>query len=194
MFKQVCRILVLAVAIGAAPAVSADVQCPPTSGFFGLKITAKDNHLSLGSVGNSYNNRPICAALDQPIKIRIHNPSSSNFQVDAGDVTVVQKAESHVIISGSNDDDVKYLEITVSEPDGGLDPTKLGTCDDDTDDCAGFDIIVAGLGTLDPKVRVVDNNVTMRNAYGTLVEVFEDLDMTLEDVNLLFREFDAQTY
>lgn len=183
MFKHICRLVVLAVALGAAPAALADFKCPKMTGIGGLKLTAKDNHLSLS------NNLAICAEIDDPLKIRIQNPKSSDFQVKAGDVTAVQKSTSPVVISGSNIADKNYLVITVKEPIGGFTPDDLGGCGDgDIDDgCAGFDIMVAGLGKLDPKVRVVDNNVLFLNLHAEIVEVFEDLGVTLDEVNEIFR-------
>lgn len=189
MFKHICRLLVLAVALGAAPAALADFKCPKMTGIGGLKLTAKDNHLSLS------NNLAICAELGDPLKIRIQNPTSSDFQVKSGDVTAVQKSTSPVEIYGSNIADKNYLVITVKEPVGGLVPADLLECGDgDTDDgCAGFDIIVAGLGKLDPKVRVVDNNVRLLNVYAELLEVFEDVGLSLDEINELFRQIESDT-
>lgn len=189
MFNHVCRILFLSVCLAAAPAALADFKCPKMTGINGLKLTAKDNHLSLN------NDLAICADLDDPVRIRIQNPKSSDFQVTLGSVTAVQKAGSPYVITGSNADDEDYLEITVEEPDAGVVMGDDDDCGDGTqpDGCAGFDIIVAGLGKLDPKVRVVDNTVTMINAYDTLIEVFEDLGMTLEEVNMLFERFRTET-
>lgn len=193
MYKHVARFVVLAVALGMAPAALANFECPPVAGFFGLKLTVKDYHLSLGSNKSKNIKLPICIALDKSIKVRIQNPGSSDFQVKAGDVTVKEKPGSHVLISGSNSANKKYLVITIKEPSAGFDPDLLGDCNDGTEDCAGFDIVVAGLGKLDPKVRVVDNNVMLLRAHETLVDVFADLDVTLNDVEELFREFGTGT-
>lgn len=106
-----------------------------------MRLTAKQNHLSLND------NTPVCVTREADgtinfwFKIKIAEP----VQVVAGQVTVVQKdnsAQPQVEIKGDNLSPTNKVSIHVT-----------GTADDG--DEFQYYIKVAGIGVLDPTVRVV---------------------------------------
>jgi hypothetical protein len=123
-------------------AVSAHANC---ANLPGLRLTAKENHLSLND------NTPICVTLeddgtiDFTFRITIANP----VEVDSGDVVVRQKDSSpqpKVTIQGNNASPSNKVTVRV-------------TGSAQLEDLFDFLIEVEGIGLLDPKVRVVNSQV-----------------------------------
>ena len=182
MFKNIYQTLIAVLALCATScAIAGPPECPPLSGQNGLKLTVDEYHLSLND------NKPICTTVPGTFNVKIHNPPNSDFDVKAGDVTAEHKEGSPYSIKGDNLDDKDYLKITVEEFDAESGDDK--SCgDESTDECAKFWIKVKTVGMLDPKVRVVNSNVASSNHQRVLAEVFEDLGLTLQEVNQIFED------
>ncbi|MGI9200149.1 MAG: hypothetical protein ACR2QL_03765 [Woeseiaceae bacterium] len=162
-------------------------DCPPMSGGNALKLQIDQYHLSLN------NKKPICVVINTDtgegtVNIKIHNPPSADHDVQAGDVTAGQKADSPLEITGvntggsGNNDDLLVLTVKEFESGGGPD-TDCG--DESGDVCARFWIKVAGVGELDPKVRVVEGSVQMGHHQDILGQVVKDLGLTLEQATTI---------
>ena len=172
----------------AATAANAVPDCPPTAGENAMKLRIDEYHLELD------NKKPICILVDSSgtgtISIKIHNPPSASHNVEAGDVTVEQKADSPYMIEGDNSDDPDLLELTLSEFGSGAgSDTECG--DSSTDICAKFWINVEGVGKLDPRARVIDIDTRIRYIEDIFQGALDDyeLDLTLGEA---FRILDEQ--
>jgi len=181
--------VMLAFVLGTTTAYAGNHEdiCPPMSGGSALKIQIDQYHLSLN------NKKPICVVINTDtgegtVNIKIHNPPSADHDVQAGDVTAGQKADSPFEITGvntggsGNNDDLLVLTVKEFESGGGPD-TDCG--DESGDVCARFWIKVAGVGELDPKVRVVEGSVEMGHHQDILQEVLNDLGLTLEQATTI---------
>ena len=138
-------------------------DCPPAGD---LKLTVGQYQLNLNE------KKPICVTVPGTFKIIIHNPPSSGVTVGAGDATVKAKSSSGLTIEGDNAAPVNKITVEV---DGSADPG----------DVFEFLIKVEGIGVLDPKVRVVDNNMMMSLQSAAFYDALDTLGLTLEDANKL---------
>jgi hypothetical protein len=139
-------------------------DCPPLAG---LKLTVGEYHISLND------NRPICVELPGSFTIKIVSPPGLGFPISSGDVTVEGKGGGDVTIDGDNEEaPINKLKVVVD-----------GTADED--DIFEFWIRVAGVGELDPKVRVVDSTVIEMLKSEDLYDTLDTLDLTLEEANKL---------
>ena len=144
-------------------------DCPPSAS---LQLTIGEYHISLND------NRPICVSLPGTINITIKDPPGFGYEVDAGEVTAEAKFEGDVTIVGNNNSPTNKLKIEV---DGTADPN----------DVFAFWIKVEGVGELDPKVRVVDNDVIERLHSEALYDLLGTLGISLEDANKLRPPWDS---
>ena len=181
IFRHTIAIIALLFASACVHAeIKAPAECPPMSGNDGLRLTVDQYRLGLN------NNKPICTVLPGTFRIKVRNPPNADHDVQAGDITIEQKAGAPFSISGDNSADKDYVDVTVAE--FVTIPETESDCDDGTgDECAKFWIKVKGVGELDPKVRVVDATKQMIHQRDTLAEVFDDLGLTLDEVNAVFR-------
>ena len=128
-----------------------------------MKLAIDEYHLVLDS------RKPICTKVPGTIKVRIKNPPNSDHVIAAGDVTVAQKPESPLTITGNNS--ANRLELVISVT-GNASP----------DEEAKFFITVKDVGVLDPKVRVVDTDVLMRLLAHAIEDSLGILGLDWEDV------------
>jgi hypothetical protein len=121
--------------------------------------------------------KPICVLLGGAFKIEIKVQNNSGITLEKGDVTAEQKLGSSVMIEGSNavDEDELVVWVTGDLPD---------------DPIGQFWIKVKGVGELDPKVRVVDNDVMLRVQYDAISGLLSDLGIDWDTAMQLFRDFD----
>ena len=175
MNTKATSILVPTAVILLLSSVSAHADC---ANLPGMRLTAKQNHLSLND------NAPICVTLkedgtiDFMFKITIANP----VQVSADEVRVRQKdtsSDPQVTITGANVSPSNKVTVHVQGTG------ELG-------DEFGFLIEVDGVGLLDPTVRVVDSGTQrMLQAY-SLQEVGETWLLSPEDIANLAQMIDKQ--
>jgi len=125
--------------------------------------------------------KPICIAVDTPFSIVVQNPPGADWDVKAGDVTIEDKRDdgkpNAYEISGNNSANEKFVLGIVT-----------GTV------IAGeeyaFWIHVKGVGTLDPRVRVVDSDTFRRSRFEAAIALLNsELNMVLEELSFLVREF-----
>lgn len=161
LYRQI--FFALASLIVAHAANSEAPDCPPAAD---LKLHVGQYELKLN------NKKPICIKLGGTFKITILNPPGSGATVNSGDVTAVEKTGVSVSIEGNNISTTNKLAITVD-----------GTAD--VDDIFDFWITVRGVGTLDPKIRVVDNDVMMNVQSAALYNTLDTLGLSLEEANKL---------
>lgn len=127
-----------------------------------MKLEIDEYHLVLDS------KKPICTKVPNTFIIKIHNPLNSDHVIEKGDVSVMQKADSPLTITGSNDDERLELKVEVS-----------GTSSVGAE--AKFLIEVDGVGILDPKVRVVDTDALLEQLKHDLEELLDTLGLTWEN-------------
>jgi len=149
-----------------ACAVSTSAQTPDCPPLNNLKLTVDEYHLSLND------KRPICVTLPGTFKITIHQPGNATVAIGAGDVTVRAKESTGLTIDGSNDAPINKVTVNV---DG----------DADADDIFAFWIEVEGVGTLDPRVRVIPSSQLLSLKSEAFYDTLDTLDLTLEDANKL---------
>lgn len=175
MNRQATSILVPVSAILLLSAFSAYADC---ANLPSMRLTAKQNHLSLND------NMPICVTraddgtINFTFKITIANP----VQVTPGQVRVKQKdpnPQPQVEIMGDNASPTNKVTVHVQ---GAAD---LG-------DEFAFLIEVDGIGLLDPMVRVVDSNTQGMLQAMSLQEVADAWLLTPEDVSELTRLFNLK--
>jgi len=140
-------------------------KCPPLNG---LKLIVRKYEL------NFTEKRPICVTSPGAFKIGIVIPPGSGITLQPGDASVKQKDSCNLTICGDNSEDVHKIAVTVS---GVPDPEGDGLCD--------FLINVKGVGELDPKVRVVGDEIMSRLWADAVYDLLDTLDISLEDVNKL---------
>lgn len=125
--------------------------------------------------------KPICVTVDVPFMIIIQNPPGADWDVEAGDVTLMDKRENgkanQYEISGNNSANKNYvLGILTGAVTPGADYE--------------FWINVKNVGTLDPRVRVVDSDTIRRMRYEAALELLiNELRMTAEELSGLLRDF-----
>jgi hypothetical protein len=168
MNTKATSILMPVAAIFLLSAVDAHANC---ANLPGMRLTAKENHLSLND------NAPICVTrnddgtIDFTFRITIANP----VEVNSGEVTVRQKDTSpnpQVEIEGDNVSPTNRVTVRVQG-------------EAELQDEFSYLIEVEGIGLLDPKVRVVDSNTQgMLQAY-SLREVAEAWLLSPEAVSRL---------
>ena len=139
--------------------------CPPLNG---LKLIVGKYQL------NFPEKRPICVTLPGAFKIGIIIVPGSEITLQPGDATVKQKDSCNLTICGDNSEDVHKIAVTVS---GVPDPEGDGTCD--------FWIDVKDVGRLDPKVRVIGDQMMSNLHADAVYDLLDTLDISLEDVNKL---------
>lgn len=175
MNMKTTSILVPAAAILLLSAVDAHANC---ANLPGMRLTAKQNHLSLND------NAPICVTrnddgtIDFNFRITIKNP----VEVNAGAVRVKQKDQSNnpmVVISGTNESPSNKVTVNVTGA------AQVG------DDFA-YLIEVDGIGTLDPTVRVVDNDDLWMIQATSLQEVADAWLLSPQEIAELSRMTDAK--
>ncbi len=135
----------------------------------GMKLTVKELHIDLND------NRPVCTTVPGEFKITIHNPPGSGISVGSGDVTAKQKDDSPdpaVTIDGDNVSPTNKLTIKV---EGDASPG----------DIYEFWIFVEGVGVLDPKVEIVDQDEMKIIQYRTVEETMDHWNLGVEDVDKL---------
>lgn len=138
-------------------------ECPPPNE---LRLTVGQYQLSLDE------KKPICVTVPGTFKIKIFNPPNSGVEIGSGDVTVEAKSSAGLSIEGSNDAPVNKITVEV----GGS--AEKG-------DEFGFLITVEGIGVLDPKVRVVDNDMMFMLKSEAFYDALDTLDLTLDEANKL---------
>jgi hypothetical protein len=131
-----------------------------------LKLTVGLYELSLNE------KKPICVTVPGEFKIKIHNPQSSGVSVGAGDATVGGKSTGGITINGSNDAPVNKITVVLN-----------GTAD--LGDEFEFWINVEGVGKLDPKVKVVDNDLMMALKSEWYYGALNTLGLSIEEANEL---------
>ena len=108
-----------------------------------LRLTIRQYHIDLND------NMPICVTVPGTFQIRINNPPGGGHVVHGGDVTVEQKVPSQdaiVLINGVNESPVNMLTVEVKLVEG-----KSVNVGDEFE----FWIKIVGVGTLDPRIRVI---------------------------------------
>ena len=133
----------------------------------GLMLTVKQYHLDLND------NRPICVTVPGEFKITIHNPPGSGVSVGSGDASVGQKDDSDepdVEIFGDNTSPSNKISVYLEG-------------DAEVGDEFEFWIVVKGVGSLDPKVKVIDSDALMRQQYHAVDDALDAFGLGFEDVN-----------
>ena len=164
MNMKMILLLLGIVTLGCAASTSAQAPlCPPLNN---LKLNVDEYHLSLND------KRPICITSPGTFKITIQQPGNSTVAIGPGDVTVMAKEGSGLTIEGNNNAPVNKVTVNVS---GNSNPG----------DIFAFWIHVDGVGTLDPKVRVIPSNQMLSLKSEAFYNALDTLDLTLEDANKL---------
>ena len=160
MIKNIQLITVAIITACACASSNAEAPVCPPKGM--SMLTLSDYHLVFNE------KKPICVTVPGSFLIKIHNPPNSDFSVGKGDVTIEAKSSDGLTIIGTNDDEVDKITVTV---DGNLEMGK---------EVYDFLIRVDGLGILDPKVRVVDNDTMMSLKFEGFSESLDALDISPE--------------
>jgi len=140
-----------------------------------LKLTVDKYHLDLND------KRPICVLLGGTFTIKIHNPPSSDIEVGVGHVHVEHKVDNNeprVLIWGSNDDEEDPARLSVNVT---LAPDKNVAVDEEFE----FWIKVDGVGILDPRIKVVDNELMNNLQWQAVEETMKSWGLTVDDVTEL---------
>lgn len=162
-------IVMLAIGLAAAPR-GADAQA----------CAQADIMLMVGKYHLSLNDKtPICVSVPGTFTIRIQNPPNSGVSVGVGDVTAKGKSTAGLTIEGKNDPTVNKLRVTVEG-------------EAEVDDEYEFLIKVAGVGLLDPTVRVIPSNQYNVLKIEAVNDLLDTLDLTTEDYLHLDKEFNVQ--
>jgi hypothetical protein len=128
--------------------------------------------------------RPICVTVPGEFRIRIHTPPGSDVTVGKGDVTARGKHDGDEIppsatMKGDNSVNSKFLVVQVN-----------GMAEIDQE----FDlwIHVAGVGTLDPTVRVIGNQQRAAMVYSNAQEALDLLGVEPELITKMLRPLQPQ--
>lgn len=135
----------------------------------GMKLTVKELHIDLND------NRPVCVAIPGEFNITIHNPPGSGVSVGSGDVTAKEKddsADPDVTIRGDNVSPTNMLTVKV---DGDAVPGGIYE----------FWIFVEGVGALDPKVEIVDQDEMKIHIYKAIEATMNFWGLGFEDIGTL---------
>ena len=133
-----------------------------------LKLTVGDYHLDLNE------KKPIPVTLPGTFKIKILTLGNSGVTINSGGVTVEAKSSGGLTIEGDNSADVHKIAVTVN-----------GVPDPEGDGIYDFWIHVEGVGTLDPKVRVVGDETMSSLQADAVYDLLDTLNISLEDANKL---------
>ena len=143
--KMKVLILIVATALVAYSAnVSAQDNC---ANLPGMKLTITKYSIDLND------KRPVCVRVGGEFKIQIVNPQDGGHEVSGGDVTVEQKIdkdETVMLISGDNKSPVNKVTVNVKLAEGKTDN------DYEKGDEFEFWIRIKGVGTLDPRIRIIE--------------------------------------
>lgn len=113
--------------------------------------------------------KPFCTRVPGTVRLPIENKPNADHQIQAGDVTVAQKANSPLTITGSNS--ANRLELIISV-------TGVANVNEEAD----FLITVKDVGMLDPKVRVIDTDALLRLLAQAIREALDTLGLNWDDV------------
>lgn len=164
MTKNLTVAIFLALALIASQSACAQApECPPPNE---LQLTVGQYQLNLNE------KKPICVTVPGTFKIKIINPPNSDVNIGVGEVTVEAKSSAGLSIEGSNDAPVNKVTVEVE-----------GTAE--KGDEFSFLIRVEGVGVLDPKVRVVDNDTMMLLTSEAFYDALDTLGLSLEEANKL---------
>ena len=123
--------------------------------------------------------KPICVTTPGNFKIKIVGPRNQGVSIQAGDAVVEGKKCDGLEIAGDNSADKNKITVEV-----------VGNAAINYE--CEFWIKVDGIGMLDPKVRVVDNETIMNLQYVSLHDFLDTLDISLEEANKLRPPPDAE--
>lgn len=164
MIKNLTAAIIPALALIALQSACAQPpECPPPNE---LRLIVGQYQLNLNE------KKPICVTVPGTFKIRIINPPNSDVNIGVGEVTVEAKSGAGLSITGSNAAAVKKVTVVVA-----------GSAE--KGDEFSFLIRVAGVGVLDPKVRVVDNDTMFLLKSEAFYDALNTLDLSLEEANKL---------
>ncbi len=133
-----------------------------------LRLIVDKYHLRLND------KRPICITVPGKFKIKIKQPAGASVTVNAGDVTVTEKTGSALDIEGDNAAVANKVRVEVDGP---------ALVEEEFD----FWIKVEGVGELDPRVRVIDNDSLNQVKKKLIDDLFDTLVTTPEEY-MEFRE------
>lgn len=136
-------VLAAAALLAYSGAVVAQQDCASRPG---LKLTVKKYHIDLND------KRPVCVELGGAFVIQIVNPQDGSHEVKGGEVTVQQKVakdDAVMLISGDNNSPVNKVTVNVKLAEG---KTKNDYAIGDEFE---FWIKIEGVGTLDPRIRII---------------------------------------
>lgn len=151
--------------------VIADDDCEPPQN---MKLWIGEYHLELDE------KKFICAPV--PSEFIITVKGKSNYTVSPGQVTVAKKADSggpQVTVEGNNDDDEEELVIRLT-----------GVATKDT--IVSFLIDVEDVGVLDPKIKIIDNNIWLHNTSKAMSEAAKGMGTYISPEELIPLVLDAQ--
>jgi hypothetical protein len=164
MIKNITLVTIAIITSCACTISNAQVmECPPLGD---LKLTVGKYHLSLNE------KRPVCVTAPGIFKIRIKTVPNSGVVVQKGDATVEQKDCGDVTIAGNNAEQANKITVVVNGS-----ALENYECE--------FLINVKNVGTLDPRVRVVDNDLLFSLQGDALYDLLDTLEISLEDANKL---------
>lgn len=160
MIKNIALVTVAIITACACASTNAQPpDCPPK----GQSI------LTIGQYHLDFNEKkPICVTVPGSFTITIHNNQNPSVPISEGSVTIAAKSSDGLVIDGKNGVDINKIEVELS---GDLEPGI---------DVYDFWIRVDGLGVLDPKVRVVDNDTMMLLKSEAFSSSLESLDISPE--------------
>ncbi len=144
----------------AMPALANSHKCAELSK---SKLEVDEYHLVLNV------KKPFCTRVPGTVRLPIENKPNADHQIQPGDVTVTQKANSPLTISGDNS--ANRLELIIKV-------TGVAKVNEE----AGFLIAVKDVGVLDPKVRVIDTNALLQLLSQTISEALDTLGLNWDDV------------
>jgi hypothetical protein len=164
MIKNVALFTVAIVT--ACACASSNAQAPECPKAGGLKLTVGNYHLDLNE------HKPICVTAPGIFKIKIKTQANSDIVVEKGDATVEQKACSGISISGNNADAADKITVVIN-----------GNAEENYE--CEFLIDIKNLGTLDPKVRVIGDQMMFSLQADAVYDLLDTLDISLEEANKL---------
>ncbi len=144
----------------AMPALAKSHKCAE---LWKSKLKIDEYHLELNV------KEPFCIRVPGTVRLPIENKPNADHQIQPGDVTVKQKANSPLTITGDNSVDRLELIIKI---------TGVAKVNDE----ASFLISVKDVGVLDPKVRVIDTNALLQLLSQTISEALDTLGLNWDDV------------
>ena len=173
---KVPLVIVATTFLACSTTVTADPTC---ANLPGMKLTVKKYSIDLND------NRPVCITVPGEFNITINNPPGGDHTVNGGDVTVRQKVEAEdatVLINGANESPVNKLTVEVKLVEGKS---------VDEDDVFEFWIDVAGVGTLDPRIKVVPGDELLMQQIEAVEATLDAWGEDYEDFVKIRREVGA---